>query len=146
MKLGHELRKAARVFIIGNGGSYSNSIHICNDFLAVGIKACTLDPATLTASANDFGYETVFSRWIATCGAKGDWLIALSGSGRSPNIGMAVSAAKWAGMSTIGVFGAYNDKQIPVDICVQGGDTMQEAEEHQIAWGHEVMLSLKDAK
>ena len=51
MKLGQELRKAARVFIIGNGGSAANAIHICNDFLAVGIKAHTLDLATLTASA-----------------------------------------------------------------------------------------------
>ena len=86
MSLADRIKRANAVYIIGNGGSYANAVHICNDLISVGIRAFTLDPATLTASANDFGYETVFSRWIAAVGERGDLLIALSGSGNSKNI------------------------------------------------------------
>ena len=85
MSLVERIRKAKKVLIIGNGGSYANAIHIANDLLSVGIPAFTLDPATLTASANDYGYETVFERWINVVGSKKDLLIALSGSGKSPS-------------------------------------------------------------
>ena len=81
MKLAEAVRNARRVYLIGNGGSYANAVHVANDLLSVGVRAYTLDPASLTASANDFGYETVFSRWISVVGEKGDLLVALSGSG-----------------------------------------------------------------
>lgn len=87
-----------RIYLIGNGGSHANAAHICNDLLAIGVRAFTLDAATLTASANDFGYETVFARWIKTVGDEGDVLVALSGSGKSPNILAAISEAQAIGM------------------------------------------------
>ena len=77
------VRRAKRVYLIGNGGSYANAAHIANDLLAAGVRAYTLDPASLTASANDYGYESVFERWIDTVGEAGDLLIGLSGSGKS---------------------------------------------------------------
>ena len=125
----HELtravEKAKRVYLIGNGGSYANAVHICNDFLAVGIKCYTLDPASLTASANDYGYEMVFERWINVVGERGDLLIALSGSGKSPNILRAIAAAELIGMTVYRMFGF--------------GKNMQAAEEEQIVTGHIVM-------
>lgn len=130
MNLSGLVRKAKRVYIIGNGGSYANAVHICNDLLMCGIKAFTLDPASLTASANDHGYETVFSRWIDVVGEPGDLLIALSGSGKSPNILNAVSLAESKGMMVERIFGA------PMF-------DMQAAEERQIYIGHELMRSLK---
>ena len=125
------IRKANRVYLIGNGGSWANSVHIANDLLACGIKAYTLDPATLTASANDYGYETVFSRWISTVGEPGDLLIALSGSGKSPNILAGIRAAEFCGMTVYRIFG--NER----------GENMQEAEEAQIILGHDVMRQLR---
>ena len=125
------IRNAKRVYLIGNGGSYSNSVHLCNDLLACGIKAYTLDPATLTASANDYGYETVFSRWITTVGERGDLLIALSGSGKSPNILKAIRTAKRKGMKTLLV----TDYLRTLD--------MQQSEEFQLVWGHEMMRKLR---
>ena len=125
------IRAAIRVYVIGNGGSAANAIHLVNDLLACGIKAYTLDIATLTASANDYGYETVFARWIRTVGEKGDLLIALSGSGKSPNILKAIEEATTLSMSVYRIFGA-----------AQGLD-MQAAEEAQIALGHEVMRCLR---
>ena len=122
--------EAKKVLLIGNGGSHANSIHIANDLLSVGIKAFTLDAATLTATANDHGYEYVFSRWIATVGEKGDLLIALSGSGKSKNILNAVAEAERIGMDVHCEFGA-----------AQGLD-MQTSEERQIWLGHELRRAL----
>ena len=131
MTLLEMVRKASRVYICGNGGSHANSIHACNDLLMCGIRAFTLDPATLTASANDFGYSSVFERWIRVVGEKGDLLIAFSGSGKSENILQAIKAAEDIGMMVWREFGA-----------AQGFD-MQTAEERQIWLGHELMRQLR---
>ena len=128
------VRVARRTYLIGNGGSYANAVHICNDLLACGMKAYTLDPATLTASANDYGYETVFARWISTVGEPGDLLIAMSGSGKSPNILAAIRAAEFCGMTVYRIFG--NER----------GEDMQQAEEAQIAIGHELMRTLRERR
>lgn len=143
MSTSMRIKEARRVFLIGNGGSYANAIHICNDLLSCGIQAFTLDPATLTASANDYGYETVFSRWISVVGGDGDLLVALSGSGKSPNIISALAEAKRRGMATLALVGAYNEHKDLADTVSMGGDDMQQAEEHQLVWGHEMMRSLK---
>ena len=132
MSLVERIRKAKRVYIVGNGGSYANAVHICNDLLSVGIRAFTLDPATLTASANDYGYETVFSRWISVVGERGDLLIALSGSGRSANITRAIRVGKKLGLDTY-----------LLTWYLKGGMDMQLSEEAQITMGHEWMRSLK---
>lgn len=133
------------VYLIGNGGSYANAVHIANDLLGCGIRAHTLDPATLTATANDFSYEAVFSKWLTAVGDPGDLLIALSGSGRSPNILLALEVARGLGMRTWAVFGAYNHHyEYEADFVTLAGDNMQEAEEYQLAWGHAIMRRLKD--
>jgi len=134
MSLADRVRRAKHVFLVGNGGSHSNSIHIQNDLIACGIKAFTLDPATLTATANDFGYAFVFSKWLMTVGEPGDLLIALSGSGKSKNILNAIEAAELIGMDVEKVFGA-----------AQGLD-MQAAEEQQLVLGHQLMRELKKLK
>jgi D-sedoheptulose 7-phosphate isomerase len=125
------VRKAGHVYLIGNGGSYANAAHIANDLLSVGIKAFTLDGATLTALANDFGYETVFARWISTVGEAGDLLIALSGSGTSSNIVRAIEIAKIKGMDSVLV----TDHLRSMD--------MQQSEEAQVRMGHELMKALR---
>lgn len=128
-----EILKSGRVYIIGNGGSYANAVHICNDLISVGIKAYTLDPATLTAKANDFGYERVFADWLKVVADRGDVLIALSGSGKSPNIVNALKAADEIGMEVIFI----TDYLRTMD--------MQQSEEAQVRWGHEIMRKLRDA-
>ena len=133
MNLADAIRKARRVYLIGNGGSYANAVHVCNDLLACGVKAYTLDPATLTASANDYGYENVFARWISTVGEEGDLLIALSGSGTSANILNAIRVADEIGMAYMLV----TDYLRTMD--------MQRSEERQLEIGHEVMRCLKSS-
>ena len=89
-----------------------------------------MDPATFSAFSNDFGYYKAFEKWISICGRKGDLLIALSGSGKSPNILMACEAAEKIGMDVERVFGAPKFD-------------MQAAEENQLWLGHELMRALK---
>lgn len=131
------------IYLMGNGGSWANAMHIANDMLMVGMSAFVLDPASLTRTANDASYEEVFADWLSVVARPGDLVVGLSGSGRSENIRRGFDVAKLKGATTMGVFGAYNDDQIPCDILVRAGNTMQEAEEHQIKWGHEVMLGLR---
>lgn len=126
-----KVRSAKRVYVIGNGGSYANAQHIANDLLACGVAAFTLDAATLTATANDYGYYTIFERWLQMVAQKDDLLIALSGSGKSPNIIRGIEEAERIGMQVYRLFGA--------DL----GQDMQTAENHQLVVGHELMRALR---
>lgn len=125
------VKEARRVYVIGNGGSFANAQHIVNDLLDCGVRAFTMDPSTLTAFGNDYGYAHVFSRWLSVVGEEDDLLIALSGSGKSPNILNAVEVAENLGMKVWREFGAH-----------QGLD-MQSAEERQVFLGHELRRMLK---
>lgn len=131
MTLPERVRKAKRVYLIGNGGSYANASHIANDLISAGVRAYTLDAATLTAVANDYSYALVFAHWIRTVGEKGDLLIALSGSGTSPNIMEAMAAARDIGM----------DVELVTNYLKKAD--MQESEEIQIELGHDLWRALK---
>lgn len=126
-----KIKNAPRTYIIGNGGSYANAQHMANDLLSCGIAAFTLDAASLTMLANDFGYESVFAKWLNVVGKPGDLLIALSGSGKSPNILAAIRTAKALGMQTE----LITDYLRSMD--------MQKSEEHQLWIGHEIMRELR---
>lgn len=130
-ELTEAVKLARRVYIIGNGGSYANAMHIANDLLSRGIKAYTLDPATMAAFANDHGWEDVFAGWLYVVGEPGDLLLALSGSGTSKNILNAIEMAEQRGMVVARIFGA------------ERGLNMQQAEEQQIHIGHEVWMQLR---
>ena len=97
----------------GNGGSAADCQHIAAELVvqyqkqrrALAAIALTTDSSILTAHANDFGFETVYSRQIEAIGNEQDCLIAISTSGRSKNIVNAVEAARLKGMAVIGLTG-----------------------------------------
>lgn len=99
------------VYICGNGGSASMAQHFAAEFMgkfehtrqALPAIALTTDTSFLTAYANDYpdGFERVFSRQLEALGRKGDVLITLSTSGRSPNCLLAIEEAKKKGMIVI---------------------------------------------
>lgn len=109
----HVLKAGNKLLICGNGGSASDAQHIAAEFIGRFEKnrmslpaiALTADIAALTAIGNDYGYEKVFSRQIEGLGRKGDILIVLSTSGRSPNILDAITQAKFQGLQTLGFTG-----------------------------------------
>lgn len=127
-----DIKRGGRVYIIGNGGSYANAMHICNDLLSVGVRAYTLDAGILTAWANDYGYRYIFSFWLKVVGEKDDVLIALSGSGESENIVNALETAGEIGM-----------KHHLITHYLRDGFDMQRSEEEQIEIGHQLMKALK---
>lgn len=84
-----------KVILIGNGGSAAIVSHMQNDLCgAAGIRAMVFnEPSLLTALTNDYGYESAFEKLIHLWGDEGDLLIAVSSSGKSQNILIAVQAA-----------------------------------------------------
>src|SRR3990167_8247545 len=135
MRLARAIKKAKRVYFAGNGGSAANAIHIANDLISVGVKAqaLTADVATVTAIANDFSYEEIFSKQLAVFGEPVDLLIVLSGSGNSPNIIKALEEAKRIGMVTWAIVGRSDCKAIEIaDNCYISNKQMQGAEEIQL--------------
>ena len=104
------------VFLVGNGGSAANASHFGQD-LAKGtlssmaatrrfrVVPLTDNIGYITALANDEGYDSVFEQQLRNLAAPGDLLVAISGSGNSPNVLRAVEYARSIGMTTIGVTG-----------------------------------------
>ena len=111
------LRAGDKLLIIGNGGSAADAQHIAAEIVgrykhdrpAYPAIALTTDTSALTAIANDYGFEQVFARQVAGLGARGDVLLALSTSGRSPNILAALTVARERGLVTIGFTGSKGE-------------------------------------
>jgi D-sedoheptulose 7-phosphate isomerase len=107
------LRAGNRILLIGNGGSAADAQHIAAEIIgrykqdrpAYAAIALTTDTSVLTAVANDYGFEQVFARQVEGLGRRGDVLLALSTSGRSPNILTALRKARELGLVTIGFTG-----------------------------------------
>jgi D-sedoheptulose 7-phosphate isomerase len=108
------LRGGNKLLIAGNGGSAADAQHIAAEIVgrykkdrpAYAAIALTTDTSALTAIGNDYGFEHVFSRQIEGLGRRGDVLLALTTSGRSPNILAALKTARQQGLVTIGFTGA----------------------------------------
>jgi D-sedoheptulose 7-phosphate isomerase len=142
-----------QVFICGNGGSAANAMHIANDLIygigkniGGGMKVTALpsNAAILTCLANDLGYETIFSKQLTVLASRGDILIALSGSGNSPNILRALEAASSVGMDTYAILGYSGGKAkslagTAIHFAV---NDMQIAEDLQMVVGHMLMKML----
>jgi D-sedoheptulose 7-phosphate isomerase len=111
------LRSGNKLLVIGNGGSAADAQHIAAEIVgrykqdrpAYAAIALTTDTSALTAIANDYGFEQVFARQVEGLGQRGDVLLALSTSGRSPNILAALRAARQRGLVTIGFTGSNGE-------------------------------------
>ena len=107
------LRAGNKLLIVGNGGSAADAQHIAAEIVgrykqerpACAAMALTTDTSALTAIANDYGFEQVFARQVAGLGRRGDVLLGLTTSGRSPNILAALRTARECGLLTIGFTG-----------------------------------------
>lgn len=113
------------VFIIGNGGSGANASHLCEDLAKCTLRdfenqkrlkvlSLTDNTAGIMAWANDEGYDRIFVEQLKNLASPGDVLLAISGSGNSPNILKAVDWAKAHGMTTLGITGFSGGKLKPL--------------------------------
>lgn len=102
------------IYMIGNGGSSAVVSHILTDFINVcKLRAAVLnDPALITCMSNDFGYENAYQQVISTVFRQHDILIAVSSSGKSPNICNAAKAVKKQGGTVITFSGFQNDNPL----------------------------------
>ena len=110
--LARGLAEGRSVFACGNGGSLCDAMHFAEELSGrfrgdrrpLPVMAIS-DPGHLTCTANDFGYVEVFARFIEGHGRPGDLLLALSTSGKSPNIIRAAEAARARGLHVIALTG-----------------------------------------
>ena len=116
--MAERLKRGCRVLVCGNGGSAADAQHMAAELSGRFVKerralagiALTTDTSALTAIGNDYGFDRVFSRQVEALGRPGDLLIGISTSGNSPNVILAVEAAKGLGMRTLGLLGRDGGK------------------------------------
>jgi len=113
------------VFICGNGGSGANASHLCEDLAKCTLRdfesqrrlkvlSLTDNTAGIMAWANDEGFDRIFVEQLKNLASPGDLLLAISGSGNSPNILKAVEWANKNGLTTVGVTGFGGGKLKPL--------------------------------
>lgn len=135
------LKSGGKVLIFGNGGSAADSQHFAAELVGrfkkerapLAAIALTVNTSALTAIANDYGYDVVFSRQIEALGVKGDVAVGLSTSGNSVNVIEAFRKARKLGMITIGLLGRDGGKLIDecdIAIVVRSDDTPRIQEAH----------------
>lgn len=129
------------VFVCGNGGSAADAQHFAAELTGRYIQdrqsyagiALTTDTSAITAIANDYGYERIFSRQLEGLGKPRDVLIAISTSGNSQNVIEAIKTAKERGIKTIGLLGRDGGEiaeLTDINIIVPSKDTPRIQEAH----------------
>jgi len=121
------LKNKNKVIFCGNGGSAADSQHLAAELMGrykidrapLPSIALTVDTSSITAIANDYGYENVFSRQLEGLGVKGDVLIAISTSGKSKSILEAIKKAKEMNIKIISLTGEnISEMNKNSDICI----------------------------
>jgi D-sedoheptulose 7-phosphate isomerase len=150
------LRAGGKLMFCGNGGSAADSQHLATEMLirlrgaveraSWPALALTLDPAALMAAGNDYGYDRVFERPLRGLGRRGDVLIGITTSGRSPNVVRALKAAREMGIVTVGLLGGSGEPAgefCDHRLLVPDRETARIQECH-IALGHAVLELLEN--
>ncbi len=154
--VGDALAAERKVLLFGNGGSAADAQHIAAEFVgrfarerrALPALALTTDTSALTAIANDYGYEHVFARQVHALGVAGDVALAISTSGRSPNVLRAVETCRERGVRTIGLTGGDGGPlatMVEVSLRVSASTHSARIQETHILVGH-VIRELVDRR
>ena len=111
--LAERLRQGNKILVCGNGGSAADAQHFAAELVnrfeierpGLAAIALTTDSSALTSIANDYAFEQIFARQVRALGRRGDVLLAISTSGHSPNVLVAIDAARELGMATLALTG-----------------------------------------
>ena len=135
-----------KVVLFGNGGSAADAQHLAGELVgqfalkrqAFPAIALTTDTSVLTAVANDYGYDAVFSRQVEALVNEKDVVIGISTSGNSPNVIEAIKLAKTKGAKTIGLTGGNGGKLAKVAdlVLIVPSDSTPRIQEAHITIGH----------
>ena len=140
------LKNDGKILACGNGGSAGDAQHFSAELLnrfemerpPLAAVALTTDSSTLTAIANDYSYEEVFSKQVVGLGRPGDVLLAISTSGNSPNVLKAMLAAHERSMTVVALTGKSGGKMSgmlrdkDINLCVPSDSTARIQEVHLI--------------
>lgn len=139
-------RSGGKVLFCGNGGSAADAQHIAaelsgrfyRDRPPLYAEALHVNTSYLTAVANDYSFDMVYSRMVEACGRQGDVLFGISTSGNSGNIVAALEAGRKAGMVTVGMTGLKDGKMTPLcDYLLKSSSTdTPRIQETHILMGH----------
>ena len=139
-------RNNKKVVLFGNGGSAADAQHIAAEFVGKFYKdrdslpslALHTNTSSVTATANDFGYDLIFERQVSAFVKEGDIVIGISTSGNSPNVVKGLKKAKEKGAITVGMTGQKEnliEKLAQYCLKVPSNDTPRIQEGH-ITMGH----------
>jgi D-sedoheptulose 7-phosphate isomerase len=159
-RMGDSIAKATKqggkLMLCGNGGSAADAQHLAAEMLVrlrpnnnrEGIAALALcqDTSTITACGNDFGYNKLYERMVKSLGKEGDILLAITTSGNSENIILALKAARELGVKAFGFLGAGGGSALSLcdeAFLVPSNDTGRIQESH-ITAGHALMEYVED--
>lgn len=146
-----------KIITCGNGGSASTASHFITDWNKMinlstgkkfrGVSLCD-NIGLITAYGNDLAYSDVFAGQIEAIMDEGDLLVAVSGSGNSPNVLRAIASARKNKGNILGIVGYDGGKMMPLcDHCVWVNSfDMQICEDVHLMFGHMVMKSLCDSE
>lgn len=150
------IKNGNKLMFCGNGGSAADAQHLAAEMLIrlrpknnrAGIAAIALaqDISTITACGNDFGYEFLYERLTQSLGKKGDILIAITTSGNSENIILAMKQAKKMGIKVFGFLGCGGGKALAYcdEAFVVPSDDTGRIQESHITAGHALMEYIED--
>jgi D-sedoheptulose 7-phosphate isomerase len=145
------LKNGHRVAFVGNGGSAAEAMHLAAEFTG----KCVIDhyplpvmclnesQSALTAIANDYGIEHMFSRMVKAHLRAGDYLIALSTSGKSKNIQTAMAAANELGVNVVLWMGNFDYDDNSVDVWKVPSTQTPRIQEIHLTWGHILAESIE---
>ncbi len=149
------LERGGKILLAGNGGSAAQAQHGAAELVGryrrsstpLPAVALSTDTSTLTALANDFGFDEVFERQVRALARPGDVVVGFSTSGRSPNLIRCLRAAREVGALAVAVTGAAASEAgeaADLVLAVPSTDTARIQELHLLAW--HVVCELVEAK
>ena len=155
-KIFESISNDGKILLCGNGGSAADAQHLAAEFLvrlrphinrdSYPAISLAMDTSTLTATGNDIGFNSIFSRTLSSLGKKGDVLIAMSTSGKSKNIIKALKVAKQKKIFSIAFLGAGGGmakKYADLSIII-GSKVTARIQEAHIFLGHFIFENVED--
>ena len=152
----HSIQNNGKIMLCGNGGSAADAQHLAAEMLIrlrplvnrESIAAITLaqDTSTITACGNDYGYDTLYERTLRALGREGDCLIALTTSGNSKNISLAMKAAKELNIRVFGFLGNGGGEALKYcdEVFLVPSNVTGRIQESHITAGHALMEYVED--
>ena len=156
IKIFNTLKKKKKIFICGNGGSAGDAQHLAAELIvrlrsqknrkALPAITLALDTSTLTACANDFGFDRIFERTLESIGLENDILLVISTSGNSKNIIETLKLANERGIYALGFLGGNGGEALQYcdSAFIVSDKVTARIQESHITAGHALLQYVED--